>query len=50
MDFLWIFVCAVIGIALGLLFIISAKLEELKTINREILKQLREKEKDDVRN
>ena len=42
-----IYASIMVGIALGLLFIISAKLEELKAINREILKQLREKEKDD---
>ena len=42
-----IYVSAMVGIGLGLLFIISAKLEELKTINREILKQLREKEDND---
>ena len=33
-----------VGIIVGLLFIVCVSLEELKTINREILEQLREKE------
>ena len=42
-----IYASIMVGIALGLLSLINAKLEDLKAINREILKQLRDKEKDD---
>jgi hypothetical protein len=37
-----------VGLIIGLLIAIGVSLEELKTINMEILKQLREKESNDA--